>query len=147
VDDYALLSRANATKDPAAIDALNTEYSLLATDAAKSKAPIWFKSHVMLFSFMTGLWALDEKNPNMSFPDILAECAKSSSQESVFEGHPDRLLSMLGVFRVQDFGPPYQMLLGYDAQGQLLMDTTRISDKFLFQRAYDFMTDLEGMSQ
>jgi hypothetical protein len=147
VDSWALVQEANQTKDSAKLDKVIEDFTKFSTDAMKSRAPSWFKSRVAALSITVDLWAISERHPESKPQEIIETYAREKLAGTPFEGRPDKLLAMLGFFRIQDFGPPHKVLLGYNPDGSLRMDESRLSKVYLLDRAHDFFTDLTGMSQ
>jgi hypothetical protein len=147
VDAWSLVSEANQTKDSAKLDKVMDDFKLISQDAMKSRAPVWFKNRIMALGIAVELWAMAEKYPSLKPEENMDILTQEKCANTPFEGHPDKLLAMLGFFRIQDFGPPHRVLLGYGFDGNLQMDPSQFSKSFLLDRAHDFFTDLTGMSQ
>ena len=141
------MQEADQTKDSAKLDKVIEDFSILSRDAMKSRAPSWFKGRVAALGIAVDLWAIAERHPWSKPQEIIEMYSREKLVGSPFEGRPDKLLAMLGFFRIQDFGPPHKVLLGYTSDGSLQMDASRLSTSYLLDRARDFLTDLTGMSQ
>jgi len=147
LDAWALVQEADQTKDSAKLDRVIEDFSILSRDSMKSRAPSWFKGRVAALAIAVELWAISERHPWSNPQEIIVMYSREKLAGTPFEGRPDKLLAMLGFFRVQDFGPPHRVLLGYGSDGSLQMDASRLSKSYLLDRARDFFTDLTGMSQ
>jgi hypothetical protein len=147
VELWSLVQEANQTKDSAKLEKVLEESTALAKDTAKSRAPSWFKDRVAALGIALSLWALAERHPWSKPEEVITLYSQERLSGSAFEGRPDKLLAMLGFFRIQDFGPPHRVLIGYRADGSLQMDPSKFSKDFLLDRAHDFFTDLTGMAQ
>lgn len=147
LDAWALVQEADQTKDSAKLDKVIEDFSILGRDSMKSRAPSWFKGRVAALAIAVELWAIAERHPWSKPQDIIELYSREKLAGTPFEGRPDKLLAMLGFFRIQDFGPPHKVLLGYRSDGSLQMDASRLSKAYLLDRARDFFTDLTGMSQ
>jgi hypothetical protein len=146
VDGWALVVEADQTKDSAKLDTVMDFFRDLTVDATKSRAPIWFKGRVQLLGVAVVLWALAERYPRSSTEEAVTAISAMRLEGTPYEGRPAKLLSMLGFFRAEDFGPPHRVLLGYASDGQLELDASRLSKPFLLSRAHDFFVDVEGMA-
>lgn len=147
VELWSLVQEANQTKDSANLEKVLEESTALAKDTVKSPAPSWFKDRVAALGIALSLWALAERHPWSKPEEVITLYSQERLSGSAFEGRPDKLLAMLGFFRIQDFGPPHRVLVGYRADGSLQMDPSKFSKDFLLDRAHDFFTDLTGMAQ
>jgi hypothetical protein len=147
VELWSSVSEANQTKDSAKLEKVLDESSALAKEVFKSRAPSWFKDRVAALGIALSLWAIAERHPWSKPEEVITLYSQERLAGGPFEGRPDKLLAMLGFFRVQDFGPPHKVLKGYRSDGSLQMDESKFSKAFLLGRAGDFFTDLTGMAQ
>ena len=147
IDAWARVNEADQTKDPTKLGSVLDQFQKLTIDANKSRAPSGLKLRVNALALAVEIWAITERNPSFKAEEVLELMSHNKLQGTPFEGRPDRLLAMLDLFRIQDFGPPFQALLGYSTNGDLRVDTTRLSKEFFIVRAHDLLTDVLAIAQ
>jgi len=117
-----------------------TELSFL---AEKYKAPEYVRSKISLLTMTEQLLVLSATHPRYTIAQVLNEAMQSQSPGMT----SGQALLKLNYFRVEDFGPPYYVLGGFDSRGNPIVIENRLTRDFFVNRAQDIFRDLVLESQ